>query len=314
MMPAQPRTRDEDSLCSMKGPGMLIRSGSWATRISVILSMLLLGLLSGAIAAAQEVPDLAEFEHRAVFNVSNPPDAPYEAHQSILLFVPGAEAPLHSHGGPGYISILEGELTLYEDGVENVYSAGDSLVETPDKVYKGGNYTDEDMVLMVTYLVPEGEDVTTMVDDPDAPEPPEIGPEPLASTIHAFDDSPASFDLIHSTIVYQPGVPTEPLNARGDTLLTTIGSDLDVSINGSSTTVAAGDAILIEGNQGYTVQNTGERTAITMSTELMPDFHSVAPAAGATVDRTFAMWLVVMTASALFVMGAILRLTSIRAR
>ena len=293
---------------------MSYRSGSWKTRISLVLALALMSLIFSAPAAAQNDSDLLIMQLRASFTVSDPPEAPFQAHQSMLLFVPGAEAPLHYHGGPGYITILQGELTLFEDGEENVYQAGDSLVETTDKLYRGGNYTDEDTVLMVTYLIPEGEDVTTVVDDPEAPEPPEISPEPLAETVHEFPDSPESFELIHTTASIGAGSETGTVAGDGDTLLTAVTGELDVTIDGETNTLSAGSAIVIDAEQEYSLQNAGAEEVLVMSTELAPDVYSVIPAAGSTVDRTFAMWLIVMTASALFVVGAVLRLTVVRYR
>jgi hypothetical protein len=87
-----------------------------------------------------------------------------------------------------------------------------------------------------------------------------------------------------------------------------------VTINGESTSLTVNDSIMIERDQEYIVENAGDTSVLFMMTELVPDVHSVAPAAGATVDRTFAIWLVVMTAAALFVVGGVLRLSSIRFR
>jgi quercetin dioxygenase-like cupin family protein len=290
------------------------RTRSWTTRISIILPCVLLSLLLGATAAAQEQTSDNVFQNQAVFNVPDAPDAPYHVHQSILLFEPGAEAPLHQHGGPGYITILEGQLTLYEDGEENVYRAGDSLVETPDKLYKGGNFTDADTVLIVTYLVPEGEEVTTVVDDPDAPEPPEIAPVPIAEAMYEFTDPPDSFDLVHSTTFYEAGTGTGPGTAQGDTLLTAVSGDMELTVNGESSTVPHGDVVLIERDQEYSLHNTTDDYTVTMSVELAPDVHSIAPAAGSTVDRTLVIWLIVMTGLTLLVVGGVLRLSSLRMR
>jgi quercetin dioxygenase-like cupin family protein len=291
------------------------RKGSGKARISFILPFILLVALSfSAVAHAQSESDAGIYQFKAIFNVPNPPSSPYHAHQSMLLFVPGAGAPLHYHGGPGYITVLQGELTLYEDGVQNVYQAGQSLIETTDKLYKGGNYGDEDMILMVTYLVPDGEDVTTVVDDPEAPEPPEIGPETLAMAMHEVAESPGSFDLIHTAESLPAGYGRESSVAQGDLLLTVVGGSLQVATNGGEYDVGAGEAIVIERDQEYRLSNIGDTGALFMSTELAPDVHSIVPAAGSTVDRTFATWLIVMTASMLLVVGGVLRLSAVRMR
>jgi quercetin dioxygenase-like cupin family protein len=288
------------------------RKGLRQSRLPVVLIAFMLSMVLVLPASAQSPYDV--FDSRTVFNVPDPPSGPYMAHQSILLFVPGAVAPLHQHGGPGFINILEGEVTLSADGEETIYRAGDSIVETTDKLYKGVNHTDADMVLMVTYLIPDGEEVTTFGDDPDQPEAPEELPVPLASAMQEITDPPGSFDLIHTTGGFGPGSAGELLTASGDTLLTSIGGNLDITINGETTTLSDSEAIMIDRDQEYIIQNNGDVSALFMSTEIVPDVHGIVPAAGATVDRTFAMWLVVLTAAALFVVGGVLRLSSVRFR
>jgi quercetin dioxygenase-like cupin family protein len=291
------------------------RIGTLKSRVAVVIAMAIVGVLFAVPAVAQDESDFYILQLRATFSVPEPPEAPYHAHQSMLHFPPGAEAPLHYHGGPGFITILQGELTLFEDGVENIYQAGDSLIETTDKLYKGGNYTDDDTVLMVTYLVPDGEEVTTIVDDPESPEPPEIVAVPLAETMQMFHDPPGSFDLIHTTASIAPGNGSDTETASGDVLLTVVTGNLDVSIDDETRTISAGNSTMIAADQDYELVNTGDIASLIMSTELAPgEVYSVAPATGSNVDRTFVVWLVVLTASTLLVVGGVLRLTEVRTR
>ena len=287
---------------------------SWKSRFSAIIACALLVMMVGAPVAAENHGAMDHLQIRATFTVSDPPEAPYHAHQSMLHFPPGAVAPLHYHGGPGYITILKGSVTLYEDGEPTIYHAGDSLVETTDSEYRGINHTDEDMRLMVTYLVPHGEDVTTMVDDPDHPDAPEIVAEVMAETVRDFSDPPASFELVHATVSHPAGITEEPATTSGNRLMTVVDGEIDLSIEGEPQTMAAGDSVLIEADTEYQVGNTSDARALTMSTILVPDVHSVAPATGATVDRTFALWILVMVASTLLVTGTMLRITAVRLR
>ena len=287
------------------------RSAALKVRILVMLSIALIGAMISTPALAQDSetgPSILELD--APFDTSHAPDGPYQLHQSMLRFPPGAEAPLHYHGGPGYITILQGELTLFEDGEENVYAEGDSLIETTDVLYKGGNYTNSDTVLMVTYLVPEGEEVTTVVDDPDAPDPPEIVSETLAGIVHEVDDPPSSYDLVHRTMIYEPDQEEATLSPIGDTLLTVVEGELKVSDEDAIASIGAGEYVHLQGGSEQTLTNPGDEPVVTMSTELEPHIYGIVPDTGSPVDRTFAMWLIFMAASALLVVGAVLRLTN----
>jgi quercetin dioxygenase-like cupin family protein len=295
--------------------GMLIQRGTLTSRILFVLTIALVSAMISMPAMAQEEAsglDILEIEEE--FDAVEAPDPPFHAHQSMLHFPPGAEAPLHHHGGPGYITILQGELTLYEDGEENVYEAGDSLVETTDALYKGGNYTESDTVLMVTYLIPEGEEMTTLVDDPDAPASPEIVSETVAEAAHEFTEPTGSFDLIHRTERHDAGSVTDPENSDGVKILTVVQGELELSLEDNSQTVTQGDYALIRTDQEYSLENTGEAETLTMTTKLSPNVYGVVPDTGSAVDRTFAMWLIVLTASTLLVVGAVLRLTIVRIR
>lgn len=282
-------------------------------RVATIITVLTL-LLAPGVAVAQESVSSGISEQQATFPVMEPPEAPFSAHQSMLRFTPGAAAPLHHHGGPGYITILEGELTLYENGEESVYTAGDSFVETPDHEYWGGNFSDQDMFLMVTYLVPEGNEVTTTIDSPDAPETPDVGPETLAERVYEFANPPESFALIHTVRTFEPGATTGDTSADGDILETVVGGTLAWTAGDQVQTLESGHGVMMPAGQQYALTNESDERAVTMSTELAPNAYSMAPETGGIVDRTMAMWLFIMTATGVLIVGGILRLGVISPR
>jgi quercetin dioxygenase-like cupin family protein len=278
-------------------------------RLLLFISIVLIVLALPAVSRAESHISTAAVQETAIFPVTEPPTTPFHAHQSMILFTPGAEAALHRHGGPGYITILGGELTLFEDGVENRYVAGDSLVEVPESLYKGGNYTETGMTLMVTYLVPNGEEVTIVVEDPDAPNPPEITPTPLAEAMHTFDDPPSSFDLIHTVSTFQPGASLPQTRTAGTTLLTGVSGATRVEIAGETRDLAAGDNVVIGAGQQYSIVNNGDEEAVTMATKLVSHGGDVLPATGSAPHHAEPlMWLMLMTAMSLLVIGVSLRL------
>jgi quercetin dioxygenase-like cupin family protein len=73
---------------------------------------------------------------------------------------PGAGTGQHCHAGQLVAVVEQGELThyapVYPGGV-HVYRTGDSIVEGARYVHEGTNLGTEDVVLMVTYIIAEGQ-------------------------------------------------------------------------------------------------------------------------------------------------------------
>jgi quercetin dioxygenase-like cupin family protein len=72
----------------------------------------------------------------------------------------GAGTGQHCHAGQLVAVVEQGELThyapVYPDGV-HVYRTGDSIVEGARYVHEGKNLGTEDVVLLVTYVIAEGQ-------------------------------------------------------------------------------------------------------------------------------------------------------------
>jgi quercetin dioxygenase-like cupin family protein len=83
--------------------------------------------------------------------------------QVVQDFEPGAATPRHKHGGPGVITIVEGQLTVRSDGVEKVYKAGDTIIEEAGKVYEGVNTGSTRARNIASFLLPSGATLTTVV-------------------------------------------------------------------------------------------------------------------------------------------------------
>ena len=73
---------------------------------------------------------------------------------------PGAGTGQHCHAGQLVAVVEQGELThyapVYPGGV-HVYRTGDSIVEGARYVHEGTNLGTEDVVLLVTYVIAEGQ-------------------------------------------------------------------------------------------------------------------------------------------------------------
>lgn len=90
-------------------------------------------------------------------------DSAFEVIQQVIDLVPGAQSPVHMHGGPELVLVLEGEVTLVleEDGSETVYGAGETFSLPADTFLQVRNNSDQNATLIVTFLLPEGATLTT---------------------------------------------------------------------------------------------------------------------------------------------------------
>ena len=116
---------------------------------------------SSASAPATAVPlavdELAEGDQASPVDVGV--DGPAQVNYRRITIPPGGGTGRHCHYGQLIAVVAEGALThyapIYPGGV-HVYEAGDSIVEGAEYVHEGRNEGDEDVVLWVTYVTPEG--------------------------------------------------------------------------------------------------------------------------------------------------------------
>lgn len=88
---------------------------------------------------------------------------PYSLVQQVLDFAPGSQTPQHRHGGPGLVTVLQGQITLSRDGLVRTFTAGDSFVEMPGETLQASNRGSSDAEVAATFLLPDGAQLTTNV-------------------------------------------------------------------------------------------------------------------------------------------------------
>lgn len=90
-----------------------------------------------------------------------------------ITIAPGAGTGLHCHAGQLVAVVEQGELTHYAPtypGGVHVYRAGDSVVEGARYVHEGRNLGTQDLVLLVTYVIADGQPLAqTDLSECDAP-------------------------------------------------------------------------------------------------------------------------------------------------
>jgi quercetin dioxygenase-like cupin family protein len=94
----------------------------------------------------------------------------YDLVNLVLDFAPGAEIPLHYHGGPALVLGMNGALTLRpEGGQEHILKPGDMMNEKAGARHVMINTSGAPARILAGVLLPKGAEVTTLVADPSQP-------------------------------------------------------------------------------------------------------------------------------------------------
>jgi quercetin dioxygenase-like cupin family protein len=104
------------------------------------------------------VEELGKGEQDAAVDVEV--EGPVQVAFRRITIKPGAGTGKHCHDGRLIAVVEEGALThyapIYPEGV-HVYETGDSIEEGPGYVHEGKNEGTENVVLLVTYIIPAGD-------------------------------------------------------------------------------------------------------------------------------------------------------------
>jgi quercetin dioxygenase-like cupin family protein len=123
--------------------------------------------------------------------------------QAVLDFAPGAWTPVHTHGGPAYVTVLEGEMTLRMGGADQTFRAGEGWIDNPDEPHAAGNEGATGARVLVTFVLPRGATPTTVVETGAQRE---LPPGPTTVVQFRTDASglPSPLDAIQRLIEYPP--------------------------------------------------------------------------------------------------------------
>jgi quercetin dioxygenase-like cupin family protein len=86
---------------------------------------------------------------------------PYSLVQQVLDFAPGSQSLKYRYGGPGLITVLQGQATVSIDGVYETFGAGETFTEMPIQKVQLFNRGSEDVVLAATFMLPDDAQLTT---------------------------------------------------------------------------------------------------------------------------------------------------------
>jgi quercetin dioxygenase-like cupin family protein len=232
-------------------------------RVVLLLQMIaLLAIVQPASLAFGEAADVSTPVERRM-QAADPPVVA-ELFQSVLEFEPGAWTPDHSHNGPSYNTVLEGEVILRIGDVDQTFTAGEGWIDEPDVRHLAGNQSVAPARLLASFVVTRGIPPSTFYDPEDESS---LPPEPsflAAGKMNALD-LPSPMDVIHRVIELQPGT-TVPAQAQpGPSILSVIEGSVTVDQDGTPRDVEAGESWVEPASEarGFTAGDTTARIVIT---------------------------------------------------
>lgn len=135
--------------------------------VKQLLVVILVMFLWISTAAADEKGGQAAAPSPVVAHMSKYPitvgGGEYDLLTIIQDFPAGAGVATHKHGGHVLVTVLSGEITLREKGLERVIKTGESWTERPGDVHAVVNAGTVTTRVAVSILIPKGAEVTTIV-------------------------------------------------------------------------------------------------------------------------------------------------------
>ena len=220
--------------------------------------------ISPSISVAAEEPAGLSTSFETCFDVEQPPTVPFEIVQRVVDFPVGSRAARHVNGGPGYITMLDGELTMWiGDAPARAYAAGASFVEPFRVVAEAANLSPTQASLLVTYLIPVGSAVS-MPEGASAPPAGQLPPGPMArfeSRMRIDEELPYS-QVGHLLQTYEPGAWTASAESTTARLLTVVSGEVTVVTGATQQTYTAGQHWIESPGQAWLSGNPGSSPAV----------------------------------------------------
>ena len=96
----------------------------------------------------------------------------FELINLILEFAPGAATPLHTHGGPGIVTVIEGEIVFGVEGRPEIRSPGRRgfYLDLPGTAHTAANKSSAPARVSYAVALPKGAALTTVVGGSQAPQ------------------------------------------------------------------------------------------------------------------------------------------------
>ena len=195
------------------------------TVLTSLLAVLSLALPVGVVFGQPQPAGVTTvFEQR--FEAASPPTQG-EVLQAVLDFAPGSWTPTHTHGGPVYVTVLEGEMTLRMGGADQKFRAGEGWIDNPDEPHAAGNDGTTAARIVATFVLPRGA-TPTIVAETGAQG--DLPPGPTTVTQFRTEASglPSPMDVVQRLIEFPPAASAAVHFHPGPNHVTVLDGELTV--------------------------------------------------------------------------------------
>lgn len=195
----------------------------------------------------------------------------FEVVQLFVDFSPGTWTPSHSHGAMLLVTVLEGELTVREEGkAEHIYKVGESFMEWPGVFLEVGNAGANAASVAAAALLPKGEKFTTVKDGISTDSAPP-GPTTRYQYKQPITEPLGEFELIQLVLDFAPGAWTPPHSHGATLLVTVLEGEVTVREEGKAEqTYKAGESFMEWPGVFLEVGNAGANVASVAAAALLP--------------------------------------------
>lgn len=139
----------------------------------------------------------------------------YDLTYLVLDFAPGAQIPLHYHGGPALVVGMEGMLTLRpENGPEHMLMQGDVVNEKAGVRHAMINTGKANARVIAVVLLPKGAQLTNVVATGVSTDPPPPGPTVAFQGDYPLTVAAGEYSLVNLVLDFSPGAEI-PLHYHG---------------------------------------------------------------------------------------------------
>ena len=186
----------------------------------------------------------------------------------IFEFAPGSWTAMHSHGGPGLVTVVSGEVTERIGSSERVFKTGQSWTDGAGTAHQVGNTSGSTALTVATLMISKGAAVTTPVTGAAAPA--LLAVNKVQAKL-AQPAVPGAFDLVRTGYEFAPGAWTPLQKHAGPALMIVVDGEVTVREQGAEKVYTAGQTWVEPTGNAYQAGNRGQSPARVVINGLVPE-------------------------------------------
>lgn len=183
--------------------------------------------------------------------------------QLVVDFPPGAWTSVHSHGGQAVNLVLEGEITLRQDGVDHAHRAGQGWSDSAGIAHAAGNTGTGKARLLTNFLLPRGALQTSA--EGSSP----LEPSVLYEARFPLSSLPPDAEIVQRVVDLPSGWRADEI-ANGFAANLVVAGEVASGAPGKEMSFRAGESWIVRSGTLATIANRARDTARLFTTYLLP--------------------------------------------